>query len=45
MKRSRFSEEWIRRKYGMNLSRRSRLSLCQFLDLFNREALVVLLEK
>ena len=29
----------------MNLSRRSRLSLCQFLDLFDRDALVVLFEK
>ena len=29
----------------MNLSRRSRLSLCQFVDLFNRDSLVVLFEK
>lgn len=29
----------------MNLSRRSRLSLCQFLDLFDRDSLVVLFEK
>ncbi len=29
----------------MNLSRRSRLSLCQFLELFDRDALVVLFEK
>ena len=29
----------------MNLSRRSRLSLCQFLDLFDSDALVVLFEK
>ena len=29
----------------MNLSRRSRLSLCQFLDLFDKDSLVVLFEK
>ena len=29
----------------MNLSRRSRLSLCQFLDLFDRDSLVVLFDK
>lgn len=29
----------------MNLSRRSRLSLCQFLDLFERDSLVVLFDK